>query len=133
MSTVAEPTLVAMVDDDPSMIKLVSLMLSNANIRLETFMTGAALLKSAALKNYNTIILDLSIPDAEGFHIMDKLVIKNITATILLISGHDHVILMAAKAYGDGMGLNLCGALRKPFTQPDLLAALGLPLNSAGS
>jgi FixJ family two-component response regulator len=132
MSTVGGPMLVAVVDDDPLMIKLVSLMLSNAGIRLETFMSGAELLQSSALKKFNTIILDLSIPDAEGFHIMDKLVIKNITATVLLISGHDHAILMAAKAYGEGVGLNLCGALRKPFTQQNLLAALGLPPGSIG-
>jgi len=132
MSTIGAPRLVAIVDDDPSMIKLVTLMLANTEVRLETFMSGAALLKSTALKKFNAIILDLSIPDAEGFHIMDKLVIKNITASILLISGHDHAILMAAKAYGEGMGLNLCGALRKPFVQQDLFAALGLSLGSVG-
>lgn len=132
MSSIGAPRLVAIVDDDPSMIKLVSLMLANTEVRLETFLSGAALLKSTALKKFNAIILDLSIPDSEGFHIMDKLVIKNITASILLISGHDHAILMAAKAYGEGMGLNLCGALRKPFVQQDLFAALGLSLGSVG-
>ena len=125
MSTRGAPTLVAIVDDDPLMIKLTRLMLTNADVNLETFMSGTALLKSSALNKFNTIILDLSIPDAEGFHIMDKLVVKNITANVLLISGHDHAILMAAKAYGEGVGLNLCGALRKPFTQQNLLSVLG--------
>jgi FixJ family two-component response regulator len=132
MSTLGAPTLVAIVDDDPLMIKLTRLMLTNADVNLETFMSGTALLKSSALNKFNTIILDLSIPDAEGFHIMDKLVVKNITANIVLISGHDHAILMAAKAYGEGVGLNMCGALRKPFTQQNLFAALGLPLALAG-
>ncbi|MFM2050302.1 MAG: hypothetical protein RL682_793 [Pseudomonadota bacterium] len=132
MSNGCATRVVAIVDDDPLMIKLVSLMLSNADVRLETFMSGAELLKSSALKKFDTVILDLSIPDAEGFHIMDKLVVKNITAAILLISGHDHAILMAAKAYGEGVGLNLCGALRKPFTQQNLLAVLGLPPGSTG-
>jgi FixJ family two-component response regulator len=128
MSTLGAPTLVAIVDDDPLMIKLTRLMLTNADVNLETFMSGTALLKSSALNKFNTIILDLSIPDAEGFHIMDKLVVKNITASIVLISGHDHAILMAAKAYGEGVGLNMCGALRKPFTQQNLFVTLGLPL-----
>jgi FixJ family two-component response regulator len=132
MSVDSAQTLMAIVDDDPTMIKLVGLMLSNANIHLESFTSGAALLKSSALKKFNTIILDLSIPDMEGFYIMDKLLIKNITANILLISGHDHAILMAAKAYCGGMGLNLCGALEKPFTQQNLLSILGLQTGSVG-
>ena len=132
MSMDCTEALVAIVDDDPLMIKLLGLMLANADVRLETFMSGTALLKSPTLNQFSTIILDLSIPDAEGFQIMDKLVVKNIAVPILLISGHDHAILMAAKAYGEGVGLNLLGALRKPFTQQNLQSIMGLPLRSVG-
>ncbi len=130
--TDADMALVAIVDDDPSMIKLVRLMLSTSSVCSESFLAGAELFKSPTLKKFDSIVLDLSIPDTDGFRVMDQLAARNVTASIVLISGHDQAVLMAAKEYGDGIGLNLCGALSKPFSQQQLLGALDLAPRSVG-
>jgi FixJ family two-component response regulator len=127
-----DQALVAIVDDDPSMIKLVKLMLSTTGVRAESFTVGGELFKSPALKKFGSIVLDLSIQDTDGFRVMDQLAARNITVPIVLISGHDDAVLMAAKAYGNGIGLNLRGALSKPFSQQQLLGALDLPLGAEG-
>lgn len=37
-------------------------------------------------------------------------------------------IVAAARIYGGGVGLKMCGVITKPFSQADLLTALGLPV-----
>lgn len=58
---------------------------------------------------------------------MDELVQKASGVSILLISGHDRVILSAARIYGEALGLKMLGVLGKPFTRVELLSVLGLP------
>ena len=116
----------AVVDDEPLMSQLVSDMLSSANVSVEVFSLGAELLKSANLLKFRSIILDLSLPDIDGFELIDKLANRTIGMPILLMSGHDNAILSASRNYGEARGLNILAALGKPFTRSDLHAVLGL-------
>ena len=76
---------------------------------------------------FKAVILDLSLPDLDGFGLMENLAATTIGMSIVLMSGHDLGTLRAAKIYGNGLGLKMRGALSKPFTRYELLAALGLP------
>jgi FixJ family two-component response regulator len=116
----------AIVEDDPFMAQLVSDMLITGGIEVQVFMFGLDLLKCANLLSFKTIVLDLSLPDVDGFDLMDKLAADNIGMSIVLMSGHDIAILRGASIYANGIGLNVRGALTKPFTRGDLFAALGL-------
>ena len=118
----------AIVEDDPFMAELVSDMLSSGGVDVSVFMLGEDLLKSDDLPNFKAVILDLSLPDICGFDLMDKLAADRLESAILLMSGHDIVTVRAAKIYGNGIGLNVRGAITKPFTQAELFAALGLPV-----
>lgn len=121
-----KPLCFAVVDDEPLMAQLVSDMLSSTHVSVEVFSLGAELLKSANLLKFKSIILDLSLPDIEGFDLMDKLAEKCAGMSVLLISGHDNVILSAAHIYGEARGLKMLATLGKPFTRGDLLSVLGL-------
>ena len=110
------------------MAELVSEMLLSSEVDVEVFPLGADLLKSPGLLNFKGIVLDLSLPDMEGFDIMDQLASLASKSSILVMSGHDHAIVIAARIYGNGIGLRMRGALTKPFTRGQLLAALGLPV-----
>jgi FixJ family two-component response regulator len=128
MTSFKERLLFAIVDDEPFMAQLVSDMLSSANVDVdvEIFPLGADFLQSPNLLKFNTIILDLSLPDIDGFDLMDELAADTIGISVLLISGHDTVTISAAKIYGRGIGLNMLGALTKPFTRNELFSGLGL-------
>ncbi len=116
----------AVVEDDPSVARLIQYMLSDRHGQVECFALGADLLKSEHLSQFQTILLDLSLPDIDGFELMDLLAARYIGLSILIISGHADATLRAAQIYGKGAGLNVRGVLCKPFSKADLLNMLGL-------
>jgi FixJ family two-component response regulator len=130
MNPVVERLLFAIVDDEPFMSQLVSDMLTsvdvNVDVDVEVFLLGTDFLQSLNLLKFKTIILDLSLPDIDGFEIMDRLAAEAIGISVLLISGHKSATIDAARIYGRGIGLNMLGALSKPFTRNELFSGLGL-------
>ena len=126
MITGADRLLFAIVEDDPFMAQLVSDMLLTGGVEVQVFTFGLDLLQCANLLNFKTIVLDLSLPDIDGFDLMDKLAADVIGMSIVLMSGHDAATLRGASIYANGIGLNVRGALTKPFTRGELFAALGI-------
>lgn len=118
----------AIVEDDPFMAELVGDMLTSSGAEAQVFTLGADLLKCADLLHFKAIILDLSLPDIDGFEIMDRIAAQYIGMSLVLMSGHDLSTVRAAKIYGNGIGLKIRGALTKPFTKGELFAALGLQI-----
>ncbi len=118
----------AIVEDDPFMSELVCDMLFDINAQPQVFAGGLELLKSADRLTFHTILLDLSLPDIDGFDLMEELAAQSPGLSLLLLSGHDLDVLSAAKLYGDGLGLNVRGVLCKPFTKAELLGELGLSI-----
>jgi DNA-binding response OmpR family regulator len=119
-----------MVEDEPFMAELVSDMLSSGGVNFEVFHRGSDFLKSANLKEFTAVILDLSLPDIDGFDLMERLATEAGGMPMVLMSGHDLAVLRAAKIYGNGIGLNVRGVLTKPFTREELFISLGLLLTT---
>ena len=120
--------LVALVEDDAFMAELVCDMLATLDVDVEVFPLGKDLLKSENLFKFKIIILDLSLPDIDGFDVMEKLANECIGMSLVLVSGHDLAVVRAAKIYGNGLGLRVRGALTKPFSKEELSITLGLSL-----
>ncbi len=125
-ATSSQPLRFAIVEDDLFIGQLLSHMLDSAGFDSEFFPFGTDLLKSPNLLNFDAIILDLSLPDMDGFVVMQRLAESTIGMPVLLISGHDVAVLHAAKLYGNGIGLKMRGALTKPFSEQEFFAAFGL-------
>lgn len=126
MTPTMAPCVLAVVEDDSFMAQLICEMLESGEIDVEVFPLGRDLLRQTDLPKYKTIILDLSLPDIDGFDQMDELASRHAGLSVLLMSGHSQATLAAAKLYGDGIGLNVIGTLQKPFSRDDLFTALGL-------
>jgi CheY-like chemotaxis protein len=109
------------------MAQLVSDMLASGGADVEVFTLGTDLLKNRDLLKFKAIILDLSLPDMDGFEIMDRLADEALGVSLVLMSGHEIATVRAAELYGNGIGLKVGTVLRKPFTRDELLLALGLP------
>ena len=118
--------LVAIVEDDPFMTDLVKEMLVSEGTEVEAFPSAQALLSSPNLHKLKTIVLDISLPDIDGFGVMDKLAEDFLGMPVLLISGHDFSVISAANLYGKRIGLKMHQPLSKPFTKQDLLGSLGI-------
>jgi FixJ family two-component response regulator len=127
MSSNAERSRIAVVEHEACISRRVSDMLSWAAVEVEIFPLGTSLLTSANLLHFKAIILDLSLPDLDGFDLMDRLASCALGISVVLMSGHEPIVLRAAHTYGNAVGLQMRGTLAKPFTRDQLLDVLGLP------
>ncbi len=74
-------------------------------------------------RRFGTIVLDLSMPGADGIELLRFMARNRCEAGIVLMSGFDSQVLHAARELAAGYGLRVVGALRKPLDL-DALAAL---------
>ena len=120
----------AVVDDDEAMRALIADMLSRHAPEIATFATGADWLQALQPGRYAQLILDLSLPDMDGFDLLGRMAEQGCILPLLLISGHAQSTVQAAMLYARGLGFTQARMLCKPFSRTDLLLALGLPQTS---
>ena len=118
---------IAVVEDEPHMASLLSDMLASADIDVEVFHLAADFLKSTGLCEFRTVILDLSLPDIDGFDLMERIATMGLACSVVLISGHAPAALKAARLYGTALGLDVRAAFCKPFSRDELLMTIELP------
>lgn len=111
--------LVAILDDEPDILDLVSLHLKKAGFRIEGFLDAESFFQFMDSKIPDLIVLDLMLPDADGFEICKYLKKKDEFTSI-------PIVMLTAK--GEEMdkvlGLEL-GAddyVTKPFSPKELVA-----------
>ncbi len=120
------PLRLAIVEDEPLVAHLIREMLAHSPVEVAVFTHSAELLNCPELLNFAAIVLDLSMPDIDGFDLMGRLAPLQHPAKILLIGGVSQAVLRASHLYGKRIGLNVAGLLCKPFSRDELLIALNL-------
>lgn len=105
---------------------LVVQMLAQHEQTVVHYLAGLDLLRSSALQSYPTVILDLSLPDIDGFEMINKLADHAPHVDLLLISGRGHATLDSARLVAEGLGFNVVATLNKPFSSMELCIALKL-------
>lgn len=111
--------IIAIIDDEPDIVELVSLHLERAGFDVECFLDGATFLDSLENKLPDAIILDLMLPDTDGFDICKFLKKNEQYASI-------PIIMLTAK--GDetdkvlGLELGADDYVTKPFSVKELVA-----------
>ncbi len=111
--------LIAIVDDEPDIVDLVSLHLKRAGFTVKGFLDGETFLKSIGEQVPDVIILDLMLPDADGVEICKYLRKQDKFSRV-------PIIMLTAKAeeLDKILGLEL-GAddyVTKPFSPRELVA-----------
>jgi EAL domain-containing protein (putative c-di-GMP-specific phosphodiesterase class I) len=90
-------------------------------------------LRAGLQQEQDVIALDLAMPDVDGIEVIRELAQAGCKARLILISGFDRRVLDTAARLATGLGLNLKGALSKPFSVTDLLALLRAEQQAPGS
>jgi DNA-binding response OmpR family regulator len=110
---------VLLVDDSPTVLKIMSLSLMGSGFVVRTAATGAAGLALAREDKPDVIILDINLPDINGLEVLGKLKEDAALAPVpvLLLTGQDDLAHAAR-----GMELGACGLLPKHSTSPKVLA-----------
>ena len=110
---------VLLVEDDITAARGVALMLKSSGAVVNHVDTGEEALELARHYDYDIVILDLMLPDIEGFEVVRRLRISRNDTPILILSG---LTRPAAKVKGLSLGAD--DFITKPFDRAELLARI---------
>ena len=65
--------LIAIVDDEPDIVELVSINLKKASFRVKEFSDAESFFRSLSTETPDLVILDLMLPDMDGFEVCRSL------------------------------------------------------------
>ncbi|WP_119678080.1 response regulator transcription factor CtrA [Indioceanicola profundi] len=110
---------VLLVEDDKSMARSIQLMLGTEGYIVDTTDLGEDGLEIGKIYDYDIIILDLMLPDIDGYEVLRRLRSARVNTPILILSG---LTEMDAKIKGLGFGAD--DYITKPFDKRELVARL---------
>ena len=110
---------VLLVEDDTTTSKSIEMMLTSAGMVLDTTDLGEDGLEIGQLYDYDIIILDLMLPDMDGYEVLKGLRAAKVETPVLILSG-----LTEAENKGKGFGTGADDYLRKPFIKDELIARI---------
>lgn len=111
--------LVHIVDDDPAIRRSVGFMLKTSGHLVETYGSGAELLKKSGDLDQGCILLDIRMPGMDGLEVQQALQDQGVNLPVIIMTGHGDVTL-AVKA----MKAGAVDFIEKPFEKEGLLASL---------
>src|SRR5277367_2795483 len=110
---------ILLIEDDLVAARGISLMLRSVGAVVDHADTGEEGLELARHYDYDIIILDLMLPDIEGFEVVRRLRVSRNDTPILILSG---LTRPAAKVKGLSLGAD--DFITKPFDRAELLARI---------
>ncbi len=106
---------VLVVDDEQKMCLSVKTMLENRGLEVEVATSGKTALETIGRREFDLFLLDIFIPDIDGFGLMERILTKVPEAQVVLMTG-DASVDSAVHALKRGAH----DYLRKPFEAEDL-------------
>ena len=110
------------IEDDPDMIDLIRLILERRGFIVEGADGGKAGLQAMQASPPDLVLLDLMMPDMDGWDVYQKMKADAITRSIPII-----VVTASAQAIDREFGLHIAKVddyIVKPFSPQDLLASV---------
>ncbi|MCB1556671.1 MAG: response regulator, partial [Alphaproteobacteria bacterium] len=108
---------VLLVEDDTSTAKSIEMMLKSEGYVIDSTDMGEDGVEIGKLYDYDIIILDLMLPDMDGYDVLKQLRDSKVETPILILSGLSE---MDNKIKGLGFGAD--DYLTKPFDKRELIA-----------
>ncbi|MFM2041642.1 MAG: cell cycle transcriptional regulator CtrA [Pseudomonadota bacterium] len=108
-----------LVEDDKSMAKSIQLMLGTEGYVVDMTDLGEDGLEIGKIYDYDIIILDLMLPDIDGYEVLRRFRAARVTTPILILSG-----LSDLDAKIKGLGFGADDYITKPFDKRELVARL---------
>jgi two-component system response regulator GlrR len=118
---------ILLVDDDPDLLKLISLRLSSAGYRVRTAESGETALAALAVARPGILITDLRMPGIDGLQLFDAVHRQHPALPVIILTAHG-TIPDAVSATQRGV----FGFLTKPFDSQELLQMAASALKLAG-
>ena len=113
------PALIAVVDDDAHVCKALHRLLRSSGFAVEVHSSGAAFLERLSERKPDCIVLDLHMPEMNGFEVQAQLQRRGLHVPVVVITGHA-TPEACARALANGASAYIC----KPIDVADLLGAI---------
>lgn len=110
---------VLLVEDDPAMKDSIELMLKASGMVVDSTDLGEDGLEIGKLYDYDIIILDIMLPDMDGFEVLRRLRDARVQTPVLILSG-----LSESENKVKGLGSGADDYLTKPFNREELVARI---------
>ena len=120
----SKPRTIAVVDDDQTTLVLVCEMLQAMGFQVQSFSSANALNLARKQQVYSALILDLSMPDVDGFELIYQLADSSPVEPLLIMSALPANIIDVAKVICQSLQMPVLGVLSKPFSNEELQHAL---------
>lgn len=111
--------IIYVIDDDVSVCRALTLLLKTHGFKVETFTRAADFLTSRHLKAPSCLVLDLKLPEIDGFALQETMAANELVIPIIFISGHGDIPMSVKAMQGGAVDF-----LPKPFTAKKLLHAI---------
>ncbi len=109
---------ILIIEDDPEIIKLLEIHLTNTIYNTDSIMDGEAGLKLALKNDYDLILLDLTLPNLDGIEVCKKLRATKNTPIIMLTAKSEEIDRVL------GLEIGADDYITKPFSIRELLARI---------
>jgi two-component system, OmpR family, response regulator len=119
---------ILVVDDEPSITDLVSTVLRYEGFEVETSATGRTALKAATSFRPHLVILDVMLPDLDGFEVQRRLAADRLRTPILFLTARD-----ATEDKVRGLTMGADDYVTKPFSLEELVARVRTILRRTGA
>lgn len=110
---------ILLVEDDPSTSRSIELALATEGIVCDTASLGEEGLELAQIYDYDIIILDMMLPDIDGFEVLRRFRASQIKTPVLILSG-----LTGSDSKIKGLGIGADDYVTKPFNRGELVARI---------
>jgi two-component system cell cycle response regulator CtrA len=110
---------VLLVEDDVTSARGVSLMLQSGGAVVDQADTGEEALELVRHYDYDIVVLDLMLPDIEGYEVVRRMRSARDDTPVLILSG-----LSRPQAKVKGLGIGADDFITKPFDKAELLARM---------
>ena len=116
-----------LVDDDPDLLKLISLRLTSAGYRVRSAGSGEAALAAIAVTRPAIVITDLKMPGLDGLQLFEAIHRQHPAMPVIILTAHG-TIPEAVSATQRGV----FGFLTKPFDSQELLQKVAAAVSLSG-
>lgn len=125
--TATEPARVLVVDDEENITFLLSSALGHFGFEVETAADGRSALQQARTGRYQLILLDVMLPDVDGFEVLKRLRADAVDTPVLFLTARD-----ATEEAVRGLTLGGDDYVTKPFSLEEVMARVQALLRRSG-
>ncbi|MEA2371446.1 MAG: two-component system, OmpR family, response regulator [Solirubrobacteraceae bacterium] len=122
-----EPIRILVVDDEPNIVDVISMALRFQGFTVASAATGAEAIAAVEEFKPQLLVLDIMLPDMEGFDVAERLAAKHISVPILFLTARD-----ATEDKVRGLTIGGDDYVTKPFSLEELVARIRTILRRTG-